>query len=145
MSLMRERKLGRTNQLDDLARRAGNLWSTVAKWHWRFVRRQGDWLSKGQAQKMDGKGISGRHSPSAQAVADSFYDSLQSWCKKRKSGTYEGLRSPYKQKRSFKIQWKPSAIRLREDGVLRLSNGRSTDPVPIDGPYDRKPKRVETG
>ena len=117
MYLTRTLKLGRTDQLDRLARRAGNLWSTVAKWHWRFVDRQGYWLSKGQAQTMYCKGFDGLHSQSAQAVADSFYDSLNAWRKKRKTGNYEGLRPPYKQKRDFKVQWKASATRLRDDGV----------------------------
>jgi len=145
MYLTRKLKLGRTDQLDRLAGRTGDLWSTVAKWHWRFVDRQGYWLSKGQAQKMFCKGFDGLHSQSAQAVADSFYDSLQSWRKKRKSENYKGLRPPYKQKRYFKVQWKSSAIKLRDDGVLRLSNGRGTDPVLIDWPSDQKPKRVEIG
>jgi putative transposase len=145
MYLTRKLKLGKTDQLDALARQAGDLWSTVAKWHWRFVRRQGYWLSKGQAQTMYCKGFDGLHSQSAQAVADSFYDSLQSWRKKRKSRNYEGLRPPYKQKRYFKVQWKSSAIRLRDDGVLRLSNGRGNDPVLIDWPSEKEPKRVEIG
>ena len=117
MYLTRTLKLGRPDQLDRLARRAGDLWSTVAKWHWRFVDRQGYWLSKGQAQTMYCKGFDGLHSQSAQAVADSFYDSLNAWRKKRKTGNYEGLRPPYKQKRDFKVQWKASATRLRDDGV----------------------------
>jgi putative transposase len=145
MYLTRKLKLGKTDQLDRLARRAGDLWSTVTKWHWRFVDRQGYWLSKGQAQKMYCKGYDGLHSQSAQAVADSFYDSLQSWRKKRQNGNYDGLRPPYKQKRHFKVQWKSSAIKLRDDGVLRLSNGRGTDPVLIDWPSDKEPKRVEIG
>jgi putative transposase len=138
-------KLGKTDSLDRLARRAGELWSTVAKWHWRFVDRQGHWLSEGQAKKMYCKGFDGLHSQSAQAVAECFYESLQSWRSKRKSGNYEGLRPPYKQKRYFKIQWKSSAIKLRDDGVLRLSNGRGEDPVLIEWPSDREPKRVEVG
>jgi putative transposase len=145
MYLTRKLKLGRTDQLDRLARRAGHLWSTVAKLHWRFVDRQGYWLSKGQAQKMYCKDTDGLHSQSAQAIADSFYDSLQSWRKKRDNGSYEGLRPPYKQKRYFKVQWKSSAIKLRDDGVLRLSNGRGTDPVLIDWPSGQEPKRVEIG
>ena len=145
MYLTRKLKLGRTDQLDRLAQRAGDLWSTVAKWHWRFVDRQGYWLSKGQAQTMYCKGYDGLHSQSAQAVADSFYDALKAWRKKRESGDYKGLRPPYKQKHYFKVQWKSSAIRLRDDGVLRLSNGRGTDPMLIDWPSDRKPKRVEIG
>ena len=145
MYLTRKLKLGRTDQLDRLARRAGDLWSTIAKWHWRFARRQGYWLSKGQAQKMYCKGFDGLHSQSAQAVADSFYDSLQGWRKKRDSGNYEGLRPPYKQKRYFKVQWKSGAIKLRDDGVLRLSNGRGNNPVLIDWPSEKEPKRVEIG
>ena len=35
--------------------------------------------------------------------------------------------------------------KLRDDGVLRLSNGRGNDPALIDWPSDRKPKRVEIG
>jgi putative transposase len=145
MYLTRKLKLGRTDQLDRLARRAGDLWSTVTKWHWRFVWRQGYWLSKAQAQNMYCKGFDGLHSQSAQAVADRFYDSLQSWRRKRKDGNDEGLRPPYKQKRYFKIQWKSSAIKLRDDGVLRLSNGRGTDPVLINWPSDKEPRRVEIG
>jgi putative transposase len=90
-------------------------------------------------------GYDGMHSQSAQAVADSFYDSLKAWRKKRKNGRYEGLRPPYKQKRYFKVQWKSSAIRLRDDSVLRLSNGRGNDPVFIDWPSEKKPKRIEIG
>lgn len=145
MYLTRKLKLGCTNQLDHLARRAGDLWSTVAKWHWRFVDRQGHWLSKDRAQTMYCKGFDGLHSQSAQAVADSFYDALSAWREKRQNGDYEGLRPPYKQKEYFKIQWKSSAIKLRDDGVLRLSNGRSADPVLIDWPSDQEPKRVEIG
>mgnify|MGYP006267694787 FL=1 len=145
MYLTRKLKLGQTDQLDALARRAGDLWSPVAKWHGRFVRRHGYWLSRGQAQKMYCKGFDGLHSPSAQAVAGSFYDSLKSWRKKRKRGNYEGLRPPYKQKRYFKTQWKSSAIRLRDDGVLRLSNGRGTVPVLIGRPSGQESKRVEIG
>ena len=146
MYLTRKLKLGRTDQLDRLARQAGDLWSTVAKWHWRFVDRQGYWLSKYQAQKMYCNGQSGGlHSQSAQAVADSFYEALRAWRKKRESGNYKGLRPPYKQKRYFKVQWKSYAIKLRSDGVLRLSNGRGNDPVLIDWPSGREPKRVEIG
>jgi putative transposase len=92
----------------------------------------------------------GLHSQSAQAVADNFYNALSSWRKKHQNGDYEGLRPPYKQKKYFKIQWKSSAIRLRDDGVLRLSNGRSEDPVLIDWPSEavasgQEPKRVEIG
>jgi transposase, IS605 OrfB family, central region len=150
MYLTRKLKLGRTDRLDRLARRAGDLWSTVAKWHWRFVDRQGYWLSKGQAQTLYCKGYDGLHSQSAQAVADSFYDALQAWHNKRENGDYQGLRPPYKQKQYFKIQWKSSAIKLRDDGVLRLSNGRGSDPVLIDWPSEavasgQEPKRVEIG
>ena len=72
--LTRKLKLGRTKQLDRLAGRSGMLWSHVAKWHWRFVRRQGHWPSKKAMQRWLCKGCEGLHSQSSQAVADSFYD-----------------------------------------------------------------------
>jgi hypothetical protein len=43
MYLTRKLKLGRTNQLDALTRRAGDPWSTVAKWHWRKKRKSGSY------------------------------------------------------------------------------------------------------
>lgn len=150
MYLTRKLKLGRTKQLDRLAGRSGMLWSQVAKWHWRFVRRQGHWPSKKAMQRWLCKGYESLHSQSSQAVADSFYGALSGWREKRKSGNYEGLRPPYKQKRYFKVQWKSSAIRLRDDSVLRLSNGRGEDPLLedpllIDWPSATEPKRVEIG
>jgi putative transposase len=61
---------------------------------------------------MSCKGFDGLHSQSAQAGADSFSERLQSWRNKRRSGDYDGLRFPDKQKRYFKVQWKSSAIKL---------------------------------
>jgi putative transposase len=43
------------------------------------------------------------------------------------------------------VCWKKQAIRLREDGVLRLSNGRGNDPVLVDWPVEREPVFVEIG
>lgn len=141
MLLTRKLKLGRTKQLDRLAKRSGRLWSAVATWHWRFVRRQGHWPSKPAMQRWLCKGYEGLHSQSAQAVADSFYDALKSWRKKRDA--YPNARPPYKTKRFFKVVWKSSAIRVR-DGRLRLSNGRGSDPLVIRWPH-KEPRRVEIG
>jgi len=142
MYLTRKLKLGRTDQLDRLAERAGTLWSAVAKWHWRFVRRQGHWASKSALQRWLCKGYEGLHSQSSQAVADSFYDALSSWRTKRKASP--DARPPYKQKRFFKTVWKSSAIRVR-NGNLRLSNGRGkADPLMVRWQWP-EPKRVEIG
>lgn len=128
MYLTRKLKLGKPEQLGRLTERTGALWSAVAKWHWRFVRRQGHWPSKPALQRWLCKGQEGLHSQSAQAVADSFYDALSSWWSKR--NTNPDARPPHKQKRFFKTVWKSSAIRVR-DGILRLSNGRGSDPIVI--------------
>ena len=100
---------------------------TVAKGHWRFVRRQGYGLSKGQLLRC------------AEGVAQETQE-------RRLEGPAPALQAEtLRQKRHFKVPCKSSAITLRDDGVLRLSNGRGEDPVLINGPSDNGPKRVDIG
>jgi putative transposase len=77
----------------------------------------------------------------AQAVADQFYDAIRSWHGNDRKGNPPRNCS----KQWNKICWKNQSIRLRDDGVLRLSNGRGNDPILIDWPVDKEPIFVEIG
>lgn len=141
--MRRTRKLhiGESEQLDELARSSADLWNSVVKWYWRTVERQDHWLSEGAAKKWFAKGRSDFHSQSSQAVVEQFYDAINSWHQNDRKGN-----PPRSCSRNWnKIQWKKQAIKLREDGVLRLSCGRGNDSVLIDWPVDKEPVFVEIG
>jgi putative transposase len=81
------------------------------------------------------------HAHSADAVVQSFYASLKSWRVHRKIDP--DARPPRKLRKFYKVQWKQSAIRLR-DGKLMLSNGKGNEPLTIPWKWD-KPTLVELG
>ncbi|WP_251931430.1 RNA-guided endonuclease InsQ/TnpB family protein [Salinibacter ruber] len=139
----RTRKLhiGKSKRLDELSRSSADLWNEICTWYWRWVDRQDHWTSKGQMQKWCVNGHDDFQAHSAQAVNDQFYDAINSWHKNNRKGNPPRNRS----KRWNKICWKKSAIKMRDDGVLRLSCGRGNDPVLIDWPVDKKPVYAEIG
>ena len=133
--------IGESDQLDTLASRTAELWNQICTWYWRTVRRQGHWTSKGQMRKWHVNGLEGLHSHTAKAVNDQFYEAVNSWHGNDRKGN-----PPYNaQKRWNVVRWKSPSIKLRDDGVLRLSNGRGEDPVLIDWPVDQEPVFVEIG
>lgn len=141
MHKTRKLHIGSSEHLDELARSSADLWNSVCKWYWRTVDRQDHWLSEGGAKRWFTKGHPSFHSQSSQAVVEQFYDAINSWHGNERKG------NPPKNcsKQWNKICWKKQAIRLRDDGVLRLSNGRGNDSLLIDWPVDEKPVFVEIG
>lgn len=139
MHKTRKLHIGESDHLDDLAQASAGLWNQICTWYWRTADRQDHWLSKTAMQRWHCKGHSDFHSQSAQAVADQFYNGLKSW--------WEGENNPPQNcsKQWNKICWKKQAIKLQDDGALRLSNGRGNDPILIDWPVDKEPVFVEIG
>ncbi|WP_103030513.1 transposase, partial [Salinibacter altiplanensis] len=172
MYLTRKKKLGRSEQLDEIARACGDVWTDTVTWFWRTVQRQGVWLGQGNMMRWmctrtirtDTKSngfeepklepFEGRkENPvataesryniaqnTAQNVVKEFFNALGSWRERDDPKAHP----PYKSKRYYKANWNYTQIRLRDDGVLRLSTGRGNDPVLIDWPHP-EPKRVEIG
>jgi len=143
MPMHRTKKLhiGESDRLDGLAQASAALWNRICMWYWRTARRQDHFLSKGAMQKWHVNGHEDFHAHTAQAVNDQFYNAISSWHgKDREENPPQNC-----QKQWNKICWKTRAIRLREDGMLRLSNGRDNDPILIDWPADKEPIFVEIG
>jgi putative transposase len=141
MYLTRKFHIESTEQLKRLSRSSANLWNRICKWYWRTVDRQDHWLSKKASQRWHCKGHDDLHSQSSQAVADQFYDAANSWHENDRKGN-----PPHRCDKDFNvIRWKSQAVKLRDDGVLRLSCGRGNDPVLIDWPVDEEPRTVEIG
>ena len=121
---VRKLKIDQTEQLDALATASGELYSRTVASFWRTVHKHGLWLKPSSMMRWQNSGK--LHAHSADAVVQSFYASLKSWCILRKIDP--DAKPPKRRKHFFKVQWKNSAIRLK-DGCLMLSNGKGNTPL----------------
>lgn len=136
---VRKLKLKYSEQLNQLAHAAGELYSQTLVSFWRTVRKKNVWLS---GYTMERWLISDKlHAHSSDAVTQSFFASLKSWRSRRK--TDPNSKPPRRRRWYFKLTWKSSAIKIK-DGKLRLSNGKGNQPLIVDWHWD-KPKQVELG
>lgn len=132
-------KLEYSEQLNQLAHAAGELYSQTLVSFWRTVRKKNVWLSGYTMERwlMSDK----LHAHSSDAVTQSFFASLKSWRSRRK--TDPNSKPPKRRRWYFKLIWKSSAIKIK-DGKLRLSNGLGNQPLIVDWQWD-KPKQIELG
>ena len=125
-------KIGKTPQLDELAHECGRLYSQVVVSFWRTVRHKGVWLKPSHMMRWY---TSHRlHAHTADACVQAFFASLKSWRERKKSGD-PYVKPPHKRKRYFRIEYKRSAMALK-DGVLRLSNGKGNAPLVLPWRWD---------
>jgi putative transposase len=136
---VRRLRLKPASHLDALAQAAGELYTRTVVSFWRTVRKKGVWLKPSSMMRWH---TSTRlHAHSADAIVESFYAALKSWRKRRKADPH--VRPPYRRRRFYRVQWKSSAIRVR-DGRLILSNGRTNEPLVVPWRWD-VPVLVELG
>ncbi|PSR21325.1 MAG: transposase, partial [Sulfobacillus thermosulfidooxidans] len=128
-----------TPQLDALARAAGELYSRTVVSFWRTVRKHGRWLKPSAMMRWHTSDQ--LHAHSADAVVQSFYAALKSWRTRRKTDSH--AKPPHRRRRYYRVQWKSSAIRVR-NGHLILSNGRENPPLVVPWPWEA-PVLVELG
>ncbi|KKN16006.1 hypothetical protein LCGC14_0980310 [marine sediment metagenome] len=129
--IVRRIKIGHSRQLDALALECGRLYSEVVVSFWRTVRHKGLWLKP--SSMMRWLNSDKLHAHTADACVQAFYAALKSWHTRQK-GDPEA-RPPHRQRKFFRIEYKNSAMRLRE-GKLVLSNGRGSDPLVLDWAFD---------
>jgi putative transposase len=123
--------LGKTPQLDELAHACGELYSKTLVFFWRTVRHKGLWLKEKHLKKLFTS--EKLHAHTSDACVEAFFASLKSWRERRK--TDPTAKPPRKRKWYFRVEYKRSAMRLK-DGVLRLSNGRGNEPLVLDWPWE---------
>ena len=132
-------KIGRTEQMDALARAAGELYSQVVVWFWRTKRHKDLWLNAGQLMRWLTSAL--LHAHSSDAVVQSFCAALASWRVRHKEDPE--AKPPHRRKRFYRVQWKATAITLR-DGLLRLANARGAAPLVVPWAWSL-PCQVEMG
>lgn len=132
--------LSSTEQLDNLARAAGELYTRILVSYWRVVRKKNLFLSQYGMERWHTSPH--LHAHSSDAIAGNFYAAIKSAQERKKSGDAEA-KYPKRRKWFYKTTWKSSAIRIK-NGQLILSNGKGNQPLEIEWQWD-KPKLVEIG
>jgi putative transposase len=123
--------IGRSEQLDELACECGRLYSQTLISFWRTVRHKGIWLKPKHLMRWH---TSKRlHAHTADACVQAFFAALSSWRERKKAGD-PNAKPPRKRKRYFRIEYKRSAMLLK-DGRLRLSNGRGNAQLVLPWPW----------
>jgi putative transposase len=131
MYQVRRVHIGKTPQLDELARECSRLYSQTLVFFWRTVRHKGIWLGPKHLMRLfTSKKL---HAHTADACVQAFFAGLKSWREHRK--THPDARPPRRRKWYFRIEYKRSALSL-SDGKLRLSNGRGNEPLVLDWPWE---------
>jgi len=132
MYQVRRVHIGKTAELDELARECGVLYSQTLVFFWRTVRHQGIWLKEKHLKRLFTSHK--LHAHTADACVEAFFASLASWRERKKAGDPDA-HPPRRRKRYFRIEYKRSALSLA-DGRLRLSNGRGNVPLILDWRWD---------
>src|SRR5258708_34886738 len=125
MYQVRRVNIGKTKQLDELAHECGNLYSQTVIFFWRTVRHKGIWLKPKHLMRLF---ISNKlHDHTADACVQAFFAGLKSWRERKKDGDPDA-HPPRKRKRYFRIEYKRSAMVLK-DGNLLFFFSKGTPPV----------------
>lgn len=127
MYQVRRVTIGQTEQLDDLARECGRLYSQTVVFFWRTVRHKGIWLKPKHLMRL----FTSRklHAHTSDTCVQAFFASLKAWRVRKQAGD-PTVNPPHKRKWYFRIEYKRSAMSLKE-GSLRLSNGSGVSHIQL--------------
>src|SRR5215471_9763828 len=96
---VRRVKIGKTEQLDELARECGRLYSKTLVSFWRTVRHQGMWLKPKHLMRWHtSKQL---HAHTADACVQAFFAAMNSWRQRRKEDP--DAKPPHKRKWYFRV------------------------------------------
>ena len=136
---VRKLKIGRSEQMDALARAAGDLYSQVVVWFWRTVRHKALWLKAKHMMRWLTSTL--LHAHTSDAIVQAFFAALDSWRARRLDDP--DADPPHRRPRFYRVIWKCTAISVR-DGLLRLSNGKGNAALVVPWAFD-VPVQVEMG
>src|SRR5690242_1912941 len=107
MYQVRRVKIGKTEQLNELARECGRLYSQTLVSFWRTVRKKGIWLKPKHLMRWHNS--TKLHAHTADACVQAFFSALKSWRELRKVNP--DAKPPRRRKRYFRIEYKQSAMK----------------------------------
>lgn len=128
----RQLRLRRTEQLDNLTRASGELYTRVIVSFWRVARKKRLWLGSYSLARWHTS--PSLHSHSSDAVVEAFFAALNAWRRARRR--LPTAKPPYRRRYYYPVLWKSEAIHMR-DGCIVLSNGRTPAPLVLPWTFPR--------
>ena len=105
--------------LKPLAADAGRVYSKTISTIRKIRKNKGIWLNKNQIAKIARCWQTDLHSQTVQGCFESYFNSLNSFFKRLEKG--QAARPPYRTKKYFKLIFKQTAFRIKDDNILELS------------------------
>lgn len=115
----------------ELSLTAGRIYSKTISFVRKTHRRKGFWVSEGAAKKYILRWAENIniHTHSKQALVEQYFEALRSFLANRKQN--KDARPPFRTKKYRTFVWKNTAVKLLEDGTLKLSLGRNSKPLHV--------------
>ena len=126
----------------ELSRQSGRIYSKVVSTIFNLKQKKDVWLKENNMIKLIRLYSNNfkLHSQTKQSIVKQYYNNLNSYFKSKG----ENKSPPYKTKKYNKVPYKKSAINLKNDNILRFSNGRKGKTFKINVPsLTKKPKYAE--
>ena len=127
-----------------LSRLSGRIYSKTLSTIFKLKQSKDIWLSKGNMEKLTKLYASefGLHSQTKQGIVQQYFNNLKSFFKSKDKA--DNPKPPYRTRKFNKVIYKKSAIKLKDNDILRLSNGRGTTPLRIKTKnLNQRPKYAE--
>lgn len=127
-----------------LSRLSGRIYSKTVSTIFKLKENRDIWLSKGNMEKLIKLYASdfGLHSQTKQGIVQQYFNNLKSFFKSKDKA--DNPKPPYKTRKFNKVIYKKSAIKLKDNGILRLSNGRGATTLKIrTSSLNQRPKYAE--
>jgi len=127
---------------EKLSRLSGKIYSKTVSTIFKLKENKDIWLSKNDMEKFIKLYASdfNIHSQTKQGIVQQYFNNLKSYFKSKDNNP----KPPYRTRKYNKVIYKKSAIRLKNNGILRLTNGRGNKPLKIKCPsLKQRPKYAE--
>jgi putative transposase len=127
-----------------LSRLSGRIYSKTVSTIFKLKENKDIWLSKNDMEKLIKLYANefGIHSQTKQGIVQQYFNNLKSFFKSIDKA--DNPKPPHRTCKFNKVIYKKSAIKLKDDGILRLSNGRGAGPLKIKtSNLTQRPKYAE--
>ncbi len=127
-----------------LSKLSGRIYSKTVSTIFKLKQNKDIWLSKNDMEKLiklyaiefD------IHSQTKQGIVQQYYNNLKSFFKSMDKA--DNPKPPYRTRKYNKVIYKKSAIKLKDNNILRLSNGRGATPLKVKtSSLNQRPKYAE--